>query len=307
MDAEKRVIALGFFDGLHLGHRALLEKTAERARALDCTPSVISFDTHPSRTVTGGAVELIHSPLDRSALLRERFGIEDQIFLHFDETLMRMPWDRFVEWLARDWQAVHLVAGYDFRFGYRGAGNADLLRDKCAALGLGCDVIPQVTLDGVPVNSTYIRELLRDGRIETANRFLGYRHFFTGIVRDGFRLGRTMGVPTVNMRLAEGVLTPARGVYVTEVTLPDGRVFPGVTNIGVRPTVGGSDRISVETHLLGFSGNLYGRLLRVAFYTRLREERKFDGMDALKAQIHADIAAAEAYFAAAGHETEVLP
>ena len=132
MQKENRVIALGFFDGVHLGHGALLEETVKTARQIGAAPSVISFDAPPVK-----AVELINSPHDRADIIRRQYGIDDIIFLHFDDELRTMPWERFVEWLCEDFGAVHLIAGYDFRFGYMGAGNAEKLKEKCASLGIG--------------------------------------------------------------------------------------------------------------------------------------------------------------------------
>lgn len=296
MNTEKRVIALGFFDGLHIGHRALIEKTLERARARGCLPSIISFDSHPDQMVSGQSVELINSPFDRASLARSLFGIDDLIFLHFDQDLRHMPWEKFVEWLAFDWDAVELVAGYDFRFGYKGEGTAQLLLEKCQTLGIGCHIVPKVTLEGITVSSTYIRQLIRDGNMIRANQFLGHPHFFTDVVRNGFRFGRTMGVPTINMQFAPDVVVPAHGVYASRATLPDGRVYWAITNVGVRPTVSGGEKLSVESHLLGFSGNLYGKLVRIQFYKFLRPEKKFPDVDALKAQIRRDIEAVSQYF-----------
>jgi len=289
MEYGMRVIALGFFDGVHIGHGALLRRAAERARELGVVPAVISFDTHPVKMVTGAAVPLINSPLDRADLMKRLYGIDDLIFLHYDRELMHMAWDDFIRWLASDFGAVHLVAGYNFHFGYRGEGDSEKLVKKCAELGIGCDIVEKVSLDGVPVSSTYIRGLLLDGRLEEANRFLGHRHILTDSVRYGYRFGRTLGTPTVNMRFEDGVLVPLHGVYAAEVHILDtGEVRPAVTNIGVRPTSGGDSSVTVESHLLGFSGNLYGRRIRVEFHKFLRPEMKFGCVAALRNQIRRD-------------------
>jgi len=294
---NKRVIALGFFDGMHIGHARLLHKAAERAAELEAVPSVLSFDDHPDRMISGKSVPLINSPFDRADLIRRAFGIDDLIFLHFDEKLMRMPWDEFLVWLQRDFGAVHLVAGYDFRFGYRGAGTAERLMEKCAALGMGCDIIPQVNIDGVTVSSTYIRELLQAGEMERANEFLGHRHFFADNVRYGYRLGRKLGMPTVNMRFEDGVVVPKHGVYASRaVILETGERHDAVTNIGVRPTVSGDDRVSVETHLFGFDGNLYGKRLRIEFCRFMRPEMKFASTEELGARARRDAEDVKAYF-----------
>lgn len=292
MQTPNRVIALGFFDGAHIGHGALFTKTTELAAETGATASVMSFDAPPVK-----AVALINSPHDRADIIRRQYGIEDIIFLHFDDTLRTMPWETFIEWLRDDFGAVHLVAGYDFRFGYRGEGSAALLRLKCAELGLGCTVVGKVEVDGTPVSSTGIRALLEAGDIEGANRLLGHPYFVSDTVRSGYRVGHKLDAPTINMRFEPGVLVPRRGVYVTKAYLPDsGEGYGAVTNIGVRPSVGGTDDVTVESHLLGFDGNLYGKRVRVDFLRFLRPEIKFDTLDGLKAQIAADGAAASAYF-----------
>lgn len=294
MKQDKRVIALGFFDGVHLGHGALLRETSAMARRLNAVPSALSFDTPPNKNVPA-----LTSPADRADTIRRLYAIDDLIFLHFDDNLRHMDWERFVEWLREDFRAVGLVAGYDFRFGYRGRGDTALLAEKCAALGLVCEIVPQVTLDGAAVSSTRVRELLASGALEEANRLLGHRHFLTDTVRDGYRLGRRLGFPTVNMRFEEGVLVPRRGVYASTVTLPDtGETFHAVTNIGVRPTVSGSEEsVSVESHLLDFCGNLYGRRARVEFWRFLRPEQRFGTVEALREQILRDTDGARSFFA----------
>ena len=157
-----RVIALGFFDGVHIGHGALLRRTRERATELGLRAAAMSFDSHPDTLVSGVPVPLINSMDDRAALMRRLYGIDDVIFAHFDRAMMEMPWEDFLgDFLVRQHGAAHLVCGHDFRFGYRGQGTPERLREYCAAHGLGCDVIPEVLLDGRTVSSTYIRTLHR--------------------------------------------------------------------------------------------------------------------------------------------------
>lgn len=296
MSESKRVMALGFFDGVHIGHSALLERVLRISKAKDLTPAVITFDTHPENMIAGKAVPLINSPDDRAGLIHRIFGIKDVIFLHFDEDMMHMPWTEFIEQLAADFNAVHLVAGHDFRFGYKGEGNAEKLLRKCSELNIGCDIIPAVTYKGIIISSTYIRGLIAAGDIELANEFLGHPHTLTDTVRYGYRFGRTLGTPTINMRFAEGVLVPARGVYATKVYLDDGREFNSVTNIGIRPSVSNTGGLTVESYILGFEGNLYGKQVRVEFYKLLRPEMHFSNVDELKAQIHRDARSAQEYF-----------
>lgn len=291
----KRVLALGFFDGVHLGHAALIRKTAERAKELGATPAVLTFDVHPDTLVRGEPVPLITSPEDRADLIRSCFGVEEILSLRFDESLMQMPWEEFIRWVRSEFSAVHLICGHDFTFGWRGEGNPARLSEKCAELGIGSDVIPKVTLDGETVSSTRIRALLLRGEVREANRLLGHPHALTDTVRTGYRLGRKLGTPTVNMRFGEGVLVPAHGVYAGRLRIEGETVQRwAVTNIGVRPTVSDGDRVSVESYILDFEGNLYGRRIRLELLDFLRPERKFADTDALKAQIARDAAAVRA-------------
>ncbi len=293
---KKRVIALGFFDGIHIGHAALLRRTCARAAEIGAIPSALSFDTHPDTLVHGAPVPLINSAPGRADLIRRLFGIESVIFIHFDQTVMHMPWQDFAQTLIQEMDAAWLVVGHDFRFGWKGEGAAGRLADYCAAHGLGCDIIPAVTLDGRVVSSTYIRELIQNGEIERANAFLGHPHTLVDTVHYGYRLGTKMGTPTINMRFPDGVLVPKYGVYATKAFLEDGSEYMAVTNIGVRPTVSGGDRVSVESFILDFAGNLYDRQVRIEFYRFLRPEQRFADMDALKAQILRDAEETRAFF-----------
>lgn len=296
MGDRKRVIALGFFDGIHIGHAALLERTVQRAREIGAASSVLSFDIHPDTLVFGKEVPLINSAAGRADLIRRLFGIENVIFIHFDRRVMQMPWQEFVQTLIQEMDAAWVVVGHDFRFGWKGEGTAQRLQDYCADLGLGCDIIPAVTLEGRVVSSTYIRELIEEGEMERANQFLGHPHTLVDTVHYGYRLGTKMGTPTINMRFPDGVLVPRYGVYAARAILDDGSEHMAVTNVGVRPTVSGEDRVSVESYILDYSGNLYDRQVRIEFFRFIRPEMKFPSVDALKAQILKDAETTRAYF-----------
>ena len=295
---ERTVIALGFFDGVHRGHGALLQKTAERARELGAVPAVFTFDRPPKEVVTGQPVYLINSAEDRQGLIRRLYGIDRIILAPFDRDMMTMSWEDFVtEVLVKRYGAVHLVAGHDHRFGHKNAGNAQLLQEKCAQLGLGCDIIPEVVHDGITVSSTYIRTLVEAGDVERAAEFLGHRHCLSRTVEHGQRLGRTIGIPTVNLVPPPHVLVPGDGVYIARVCLMDGSSYAAVTNVGTRPTVNNGSDLTVESWMLDFDGDLYGQSIRVEFYKRLRDEIRFDSLDALKAEIRRNADDARAYFA----------
>ncbi len=299
-ETPRRVIALGFFDGVHLGHAALLRRVAEQAARLDARPAAVTFDTHPEDLILRQPVPLLTSPGDRAELMCRLYGIQDVIVARFDQHMMRMPWQEFVRYyLVQQHGAVHLVAGHDFRFGYKGEGDPQRLTGLCRELGVGCDIIPPVTLDGRVISSTYIRTLVAQGEMETACRYLGHPYGFSDTVEHGKKLGSTLGFPTVNLRIPPGVITPALGVYATRAFLEDGRDLAAVTNVGVRPTVAGDDhRVNVEGFLLDFEGDLYGQPVRMEFYKFLRPEQKFPSLEALRTAVMENARQTKAYFAA---------
>jgi riboflavin kinase/FMN adenylyltransferase len=296
---KKRVIALGFFDGVHLGHAALLRRTVEEAARRGCVPAVFTFDRAPKEVVTGVPCPLINSPEDRRGLVHRLFGIDDILMVPFDHEMMTTPWDAFVtEILVKRYHAVHLVAGHDHHFGYKNQGSPELLQGKCAELGIGCDIIPKVEHAGITVSSTYIRRLVELGQMARAAEFLGHPHVLSQVVKEGRHIGRTIGIPTINFTVPPHVLVPGHGVYATKACLSDGRELDGVTNVGTRPTVHNGTDITVETFLMDYDGDLYGQTVRLEFYRHLRDEIRFDSLESLKSQISADAEAVRKLFEA---------
>lgn len=292
---NNRVIALGFFDGVHLGHAALLKKTRERADVLGLSAAAMSFDTHPDTLVFGCEVPLLNTAEERQWLMKTRFGIDEVILAHFDEAMMHMSWQDFVTgYLLDTLHAKHLVCGHDFHFGSRGEGTPERLAELCRTLGLGCDVIGKVTLDGQCVSSTYIRQLLQQGQTERAVRFLGHRHLLSGTVEHGAHRGSGIGFPTANLTPSPGVLLPARGVYLAQATTL-GRTYRALVNIGVHPTAGALPKPVVEVWLQGFSGSIYGERLFVELAAFLRPEQPFSDMRALRRQLLLDKIKLEEY------------
>ena len=296
MPDKKRVIALGFFDGVHAGHAALMEMTRRRAAERDAIPTVITFDTHPDTLVKGVEVPLINSPEERAEIIRRIYGIDSVVFIHFSEKTMHMPWREFIDSVTEEMRACHYVVGYDFSFGGKGEGRPARLAAYCTEHGLGCDIISAVRIDGEVVSSTRIRALLTEGRIEEANRLLGHPHSLVDTVRSGFRLGHKLGSPTINMGFAPGVLVPRHGVYAAKVFLDDGTERMAVTNVGVRPTVSGGDHVSVESYILDYDGDLYDHRVRVEFHHFIRDERRFPDTTALRDQIQHDAQTTRDYF-----------
>lgn len=295
MTELRRAIALGFFDGVHLGHGELLKKTIERAHEINAMPSVLSFDVHPDTLVFKSDIKLISSAADREEIIRRCYGIDNVVFLHFNRHMMCMPWREFVDAISAQLNVSWIVMGHDFSCGYKGEGKAELIRDYCAGLGIGCDIIPPLCVDGRVISSTWIREVISAGDMETARKLLGHPHSLSDTVHSGYHLGHKLGTPTINMFFPDGVLIPRFGVYASKVYI-DGTSYHAVTNIGIRPTIDNDSRVSVESHLLNYSGNLYGRQARVEFYKFLRPETKFKNFEALSEQIRRDSAAAGKYF-----------
>jgi len=283
---NKTIYALGFFDGVHIGHAALLTACRKLAEESGCSAGVVTFSTHPEALVLGRSPGLINSPSDREWLLREKFHMDTVVTLPFDDRLRSMPWQSFLSMLRENHRAAGFVCGADFRFGHRGAGNAKLLKAWCQEAGLPFAEVPEQLLEGIRVSSTYIRRQIETGDMATAVRFLGHPHILTGTVVPGKQLGRRLGIPTANLLLPDGLAIPRFGVYACRVKL-DGVYYPAVTNIGVRPTVSGSG-ITVEPWILDYSGDLYGREITLEFFHFLRPEQKFPTLEALKQEILAN-------------------
>ena len=281
---KNTIYALGFFDGVHIGHAALLSACKNLAHTHGCSAGVVTFAAHPDTLVRGNTPRLINSPKDREWLLREKFDMEILVTLPFDEAMRSMPWEHFLDMLRKHYDAAGFVCGEDFRFGHLGAGNAKLLQEYCNRENVPCIVVPDQIREGVRVSSTYIRHQLEEGDMATAVRLLGHPHILTGTVIHGKALGRKLGVPTANLQLPEGLAIPRFGVYACSCLI-DGKRYPAVTNLGTRPTVEGSG-ITVEPWILDFSGDLYGREIMLEFHYFLRPEQKFPSLEALKAEIH---------------------
>lgn len=280
---NKTIFALGFFDGVHIGHAALLETCRELAKEGGHHSGVVTFSAHPDTLVLGNTPRLINTPEDRELLLRQGFGMDTVVALPFDREMRDRPWRAFLELLRRDYGAAGFVCGEDFRFGARGAGNAGTMAVYCRAEGLPWAVVPEQSLDGVRISSTHIRGLIEAGDMAGAVKFLGHPHILSGEVIHGRHLGSTLGIPTANLRLPETLAVPRFGVYLCQCTV-DGKRYPAVTNVGTRPTVNGQ-HITVEPWILDYEGDLYGRKILLEFYAFLRPEQKFPDLQALKQEI----------------------
>lgn len=292
MSINKKIFALGFFDGVHLGHQALLRECRVLAEQENCQSAAITFDRHPQSLFTPDPPALLSSLKDRELLLRE-YGISPVYCFPVVEETMSMHWQDFLEQLL-EFGAAGFVCGTDFRFGCKGQGNAEKLRFFCEERGLPCVIVPEQTMEGVRISSTHIRDLLERGHMESAKKFLGHPHILSGEVVCGRKLGSKLGFPTANVEIPHGVACPRHGVYACKARVGE-ETFVAVTNVGNRPTVDGH-QVRAESWLLDFEGDLYGKTVTLEFHYFLRPEKKFDSLEQLKAAVLADGARTRNYF-----------
>jgi len=302
------VVAIGNFDGVHRGHRVILARAADHARARGAPLAVLTFEPHPREFFAASAPPFRLTPLRTKARLLEAAGVDLMLAVPFDQELSRLGADDFIDrFLLAGLGVGHVVVGYDFAFGHKRGGNADLLRTAARRHGFRLDVIDPVGHDDEIYASTRIRDFLWQGRPRDAARLLGHWWEIEGHVRKGDRRGHEIGFPTANIGL-EGYLQPAFGVYAARVRLADdpaGAWRSGVANLGRRPTFDKSE-VLLEVHLFDFDQDLYGRGLRTALIDYLRPERKFAGLDALTAQIKTDAEQARHLLAGLA-ETDAAP
>ncbi|MBQ3864980.1 MAG: bifunctional riboflavin kinase/FAD synthetase [Clostridia bacterium] len=282
--AGPSAVALGTFDGVHLGHLSVIEKAGTLAREEGLTSIVYTFCNHPS-AVWGKGQKLLSDPEEKKDRIR-RTGCDILVMRTFDAAFAAMPAEEFVSLLVRFFQPRHLVVGTNYTFGKNRGGNAALLRDLAPRFGYQLHVQPLVEEDGEAVSSTRIRACLQQGRVEEANRLLGYPYMLQGEIIHGRQIGRTIGFPTINLKVFPDKQLPRFGVYAAWASFR-GEIHPCVLNVGIRPTVEG-EIPSVEAHILGFSGDLYGEDAAVCLEEFLRPESRFADLDALRRQIGQD-------------------
>jgi riboflavin kinase / FMN adenylyltransferase len=288
------VVAIGNFDGVHRGHQALFARARTEARARHLVPVALTFDPHPRVVLGGEAPPLLTSTAHKVALVAQH-GVAHVFIRRFDKAFSEWTPEHFVEsLLVGELHAKVVIAGENFRFGKKRAGDAALLRALGPKLGFEAFTLEETDARG-PLSSSRARDAVLAGDLDEARDVLGREHVLVGVVEKGDQRGRTLGFPTANLGgVAE--LVPKNGVYAALVDSPSGSPIaqpaPAVMNIGMRPTIAGDGRRMLEVHLLDYDGDLYGKALRVRFVARLRDEQKFDGLSALKAQIARDVEAA---------------
>jgi riboflavin kinase/FMN adenylyltransferase len=293
------VLTLGVFDGLHLGHQRIMQTVVDRAKLTGAVPTAITFDPHPRAVLHPASAPPLLQTLDQRLANFEVLGIKQAIVIPFTLDFAGQPAEAFLENILRDrLHAKEVYLGKGFAFGKDRGGNIELLREMSNKLGFVADEVDEVQLRGRRVSSSKIRELLADGSVNLARRMLGRPYGVEGVIIRGNRRGHTIGFPTANLKPHNRVI-PRYGVYAT-ATLIDGTWRKSITNIGVRPTFESDADPSIESYIFDFDGDLYGDVLRVRFLHRIRDERKFNGIDELKAQIERDSNRARNYFSHPG-------
>lgn len=293
------VLTLGVFDGLHLGHQRIMQTVVERAKATNSVPTVLTFDPHPRAVLHSESAPPLLQTLDQRLAALEVLGIEQTILIRFNRKFAATNAETFLRDVVYErLQAQEVYLGKGFAFGKNRAGNIELLKVMSRELGFFADEVAEIRLRGKRISSSKIRQFLAEGKINLARRMLGRPYGVEGVIIRGAQRGRTIGFPTANLRPNNRVI-PKFGVYATATLIGD--VWRrGITNVGVRPTFENEAEPSIETYIFDFDGDLYGDVLRVRFLHRIRDEKKFGGIEELRAQIERDTRRALNYFSRQG-------
>lgn len=291
---EPTVISLGKFDGIHRGHELLLEQLLKKKREGYAT-AVFTFDVPPKKNLEGKDAIKVLTTNEEKMHMFESFGIDYLIECPFTPNVMSMEPEDFIRMLVEKLSVKCIVAGMDFRFGHKRRGNYQMLKKYADVFSYEVMILPKIKEDAREISSTFVREEVAAGRIEMANKLLGYPYFVSGTVEHGNKIGRTIGFPTINVIPPSNKLLPDFGVYITKITM-EGAVYCGVTNVGRKPTIEGKNPIGVETYILDFNQDVYGKTVCVTFLKRIREERKFPSINALLEQMRVDVNTARYYF-----------
>lgn len=290
---EPTVISLGKFDGIHRGHELLLEQLLKKKKEGLATV-IFTFDIPPKKKLEEEDVKVLTTNEEKMHMF-DTFGIDYLIECPFTQEVMSMEPEDFIWMLVSKLSVKCIVAGEDFCFGHNRRGNYKMLQRYAELLSYEAIILPKMKEDARDISSTYVREEIAAGRIEKANKLLGYSYFVSGIVEHGNRLGRTIGFPTINIIPPANKLLPDFGVYITKVTI-DGESYQGVTNVGCKPTIEGKNPIGIETYILDFNQDVYGKNACVTFLKKIRNECKFPNIEALSEQMRIDVNKAKDYF-----------
>jgi riboflavin kinase/FMN adenylyltransferase len=292
-------ITIGIFDGVHVGHKKIISLLQKEAREKGLRSCVVTFHPHPQKVLRGSSMPLI-VPLSQRLKLLEKEGVDIAVCFNFTKEFAQISAKDFVrDTLVRKLHVRTIFVGPDFFFGRKREGNIDLLESLGRTHGFETKIVDPVSLDNEPVSSTVIRDLIENGKVDKAGRFLGRNFFVEGRIKEGEKRGRLLGFPTANLD-TDWELLPKRGVYVTWAYMDEKRL-KSITNVGIRPTFDAS-QLLIETHILDFSSDIYGKMVRLEFLDRLRDERRFESIDALVAEIRKDVERAKEIFDKKEHD-----
>jgi riboflavin kinase/FMN adenylyltransferase len=283
------VVGLGNFDGVHLGHQRLISALVKEAEKIGGTSVVFTFNPHPLKVLSGKTPPMLFSQQAKEDTLR-KMGVKVLLLVPFTNEFAFLSPEEFIEQvLIRGLGIKSVFIGYNYTFGKGGAGTAATLKEGGNKHGFMVNIIPPVSVDGIPVSSTLIRNLLKGGRVDKAAKMLGHYFFIEGPVVHGDKVGRGLGFPTANINIQEDIVVPANGIYAVKVQV-DGKFYLGAANLGIKPTFCRKDcRTTLEVHLLDFQGGLYEKNIKIFFVRKIREEKRFDNKEKLIEQIRDDI------------------
>ncbi len=280
------VVTIGNFDGVHKGHQVLIEKTATYAKARGIKSAVFTFLNHPINYFVPEKVKNIFDEKEKERLI-EDFGIDYLIDIPFDKAMTQISAEQFIVKILKDKiHAKKIVVGYDFTFARNKEGTVDVLREMGHEYGIEVEIVQPIKINGIRVSSTFIRELISEGRVDEIPQYLGTPYVIEGEIIHGKANGRKMGYPTANISLKDQIIKPKNGIYASRVII-DGKKYFGATNVGMNPTVNGK-YLSIETNILDFDEDIYGKRVRIEFLEKIRDEKKFESLDELKKQLDLD-------------------
>lgn len=283
---KESVVTIGNFDGLHMGHQVLLKKAIEYAKANNVTSIVFTFKNHPVNYFRPDSIKNIITNEEKVKILKS-MGVDYVINILFDEYMTKISGYDFVKEILLDTLgAKKIIVGHDFTFARNKEGNIKLLQELSTQYGFSLEIVNPIKLDDVRISSTYIRKLISDGNVEDVYKYLGRNYKLSGEVIHSKKLGRTIGFPTANISINENMIVPKIGIYATKVYI-SGETYYGATNVGYNPTVNG-ENLSIETNILEFNEDIYGKIITIEFLERIRDEKKFNGIEELKSQLKKD-------------------
>ena len=283
---KESVVTIANFDGIHKGHQVLIETATEYAKKNNVISTVFTFNNHPVNYFKPNSIKNIITNNDKIKILKT-MGVDYIINIPFDEYMTKISGYDFVKDILIDKLcAKKIIVGHDFTFARNKEGNIDLLKELSKKNGFLLEIVNPVKIDDIRISSSYIRKLILDGKVEDARKYLGRNYKLSGEVIHSKKLGRTIGFPTANISIDENIIIPKVGIYATKVYV-NGTIYYGATNVGYNPTVNGN-KLSIETNILEFNDDIYGKIITIEFLERIRDEKKFNGIEELKEQLQKD-------------------